>query len=255
MDENRTVPSGRNFIQSWPLDLSAFLAGETSVDVFVGGNDVKAHDSLPTSTAQNGTSYEKDYTTARDTSTWTRHAFYASRDTDASSAPHGIRSLRLSVCLSGRGGTVENDGSGTLSDQGRAGAGDAQALAGENSRGRRLLSEEVTNDLNPMSITITSAASLPGVRIEAPSLQKYVRPSAHSLPEKHCKDIFIFCRPFPESPLGLPLHPRIIWTPTSAQQDRAQFNHTSAFLLGRIDSQRLEEWAETCTLCVEIHDR
>ncbi|CAN0061206.1 unnamed protein product [Ectocarpus sp. 8 AP-2014] len=83
--------------------------------------------------------------------------------------------------------------------------------------------------LNPFSIQISSAVSLPGVKIEAESLQDHVKPTKFKLLELHCKPVYI--------------------------RDKAHFEHTTSFLVGQMDRHRLEDWMENSLLSVEVHDR
>ncbi len=246
--------SGRNFIESWPLDLSAFLGGETSISMHVGGSsggcatedlastrDVAAsRESLPPSSAGN---QQEDQP-------------YNSRS-DAPPAPEGIRFLKLSVCLPGtKAATTVEDQDPTPASEGGGTA--ATSAGGEGTTGcgrKKLLSTEAMERLNPLSIKISSAMSLPGVRIEAESLQGHVKPTSFRLLDLHCKPVYAVCRPFPDDPSGESLHPRILWTAGWAQRDLVRFEHTASFLLGPMDRHRLEDWVENSTLSVEVHDR
>ena len=230
---------GRNFIESWPLDLSAFLAGEDSVTVHAGNPCVK-----------------QDTTSSRNTSPQERTR--VSKRFAAAAAPEGIRYMRLSVSLRGAGiasgGTALASEEGTSRPDSRPGSSEGTTMGNANGP-PTLLSAEAMGRLNPLSIKITSAASLPGVRVEAESLQGHVKPTPFRLLELHCKPVYVVCRPFPDGPLGESLHPRVVWTPRSAQRDRAHFDHTSSFLVGPMDRHRLEDWVENSTLSVEVHDR
>lgn len=244
---------GRNFIESWPLDLSAFLGGETSISVHVGERsggcatedlgstqDVSAsRESLPPSSAGN---QQEDQS-------------YNGRS-DAPPAPEGIRFLKLSVSLPGTkaADTVEDqDQTPALEGGGTA----ATAVGGEEmaSARKKLLSAEAMERLNPLSIKISSAMSLPGLRIEAESLQDHMKPTNFRLLDLHCKPVYVVCRPFPDDPSGESLHPRILLTTGWAQRDLVRFEHTASFLLGPMDRHRLEDWVENSTLSVEVHDR
>lgn len=231
-DADKPTIFGRNFIESWPLDLSAFLAGESRVDLFVGQNwgDTQAGSN------QQQEGQHENIVEAVNTGLSDRRA-------DAPSAPLGIRHLHLSVCVWGPEIAVESPAEGDTSPE------------RNNNIARKLFSDETMHNLNPLSITITSANSLPGVRIEAPALQKHVQSGQFSLLKKYCRPVYVVCRPFPDDPLCGSLHPRIVWTTLSAQGPRARFGHTSAFLLGPMDRHRLEEWADNFSLSVEVHDR
>lgn len=254
-DRKPTTMTGRNFIESWPLDLSAFLAGESSVDVFVGRNSNGDNSDGARAKRGKNSPGENTTTTAIAVQNPPMDLFEGNK-VDWAPAPEGIRYMRLSVsaCRPGiaMGGVEE-----PLSGETTPGIDAPSRVPVEASRNNaNLLSAEAMESLNPLSITITSAMSLPGVRIEAPSLQHHVQPSVFSLLETHCKPVYVVCRPFPDTPSGIPLHPRAMWTAGSAQRDRARFSHTSAFLVGgSMDRHRLEEWAETCSLRFEVHDR
>lgn len=265
-ETNTTALAGRNFIESWPLDISAFLAGETCVSVHTGGGGnghevevsastrevSKPQESLPPSSAR----------TARRPDGLSNTS---SIRPDAPPAPEGIRFIKLSVTLPRTGAstaaTDQDPNSaaegGTPAKVGSVDGGTTATAAGEgiDCRRKKLLSAEAIERLNPLSITISSAASLPGVRIEAESLQDHVKPTHFRLLDLHCKSVYVMCRPFPNDPLGGSLHPRIMWTAGSAQRDRVRFEHTSAYLLGPMDRHRLEDWVENSMLSVEIHDR
>lgn len=173
---------------------------------------------------------------------------------NAPPAPLGIRHLHLSVCISNAESTVESTTPGEPQDR-ENDVMDGASSGGSSNKARKLLSSETMDKLNPLSITITTANSLPGVRVEALALQKHVQPSEFSLLEKYCKPVYVVCRPFPEDPLRESLHPRVVMTPLSAQRSHVRFGHTSAFLLGPMDRHRLEEWAENFSLSMEVHDR
>lgn len=243
---NAGIP-GRNFIESWPLDLSAFLSGETSIAVYAGrASQSRGHLSTRSRSSPDvliGTANAGRCTNSAG-------AVLNDKVCDAPPSPRGIRSVRISVSLPGATVAEENatqmsegvdDGKGSV-------AGGAVSCSG-------LLSAETVQRLNPLSIKFTSAVSLPGMRIEAESLQHHVKPTRFRLLESHCKPVYLVCRPFPDDPLNGSLHSRIVWTAGSAQQEMARFNHTSAFLLGPMDRYRLEEWVENFTLAVEVHDR
>lgn len=240
------VPS-RNFIESWPLDLSAFLAGETCVAVSAGS-----------------VSAGRRHVTSRNNSVRNEHssvhngsftAVNFSKDTKCTNSPtpKGIHYMRISVSLANAPDDLsevtqrpDDDGARPWSTNRNRG--------GDKSR-RRLFCPEVITNLNPLSIKITSAESLPGVRIDAEKLQDHTKPTRFTLLQTHCKPVFVVCRPFPDDLLGNPLHPRILWTAGFPHRDRVQFDHTTVFLLGPMDRHRLEEWAEHSTLTVEVHDR
>lgn len=230
---------GRNFIKSWPLDLSAFLAGETCVAVSAGSV------SADVTSRNNSVRDHNGSLTAVDISKGT--------GCPTSSTPKGIRYMRISVSLAN---TPDDPIEVTqLPDDDRAKPWSASSNKdGDNSR-RRLFCPEVMTNLNPLSIKITSAESLPGVRIDAESLQHHIKPTPFRLLHTHCKPVFVVCRPFPDDLLGNPLQPRILWTAGFPHRDRMQFNHTTVFLLGPMDRHRIEEWAEHSTLTVEVHDR
>lgn len=243
-----TALVGRNFIESWPLDLSAFLAGESSVNISIGperdSENCTDRDILG---VQSGMC-SADLSTTTDADLSALESLEDKR-INASSAPKGIRYMRLSVCLCAPDGTKGNHAEEpSVRDTAAVDALD-DVLAGRAST-RKLLSAEAMAVLNPLSITITSALSLPGVHLETGLLQKHVQPSPHALLEAHCKPIYAICQPFPAS-----LHPRIMWTAKSTHKDRVRFNHTSVFLLGPMNRHSLEEWADTSSLLVEIHDR
>lgn len=243
---------GRNFIESWPLDLSAFLAGEDSVNVYAGDlcenqDTASTRDASP----QEGTP------TANSSSCGAEHSLVP-RTFGAAAAPEGIRYMRLSVSLRGAG--IAGGDAALASEEGNSRSGSRPGSSEGAAVGRAighptLLSAETMERINPLSIKITSAVSLPGVRIEAESLQGHVKPTPFRLLERHCKPVYVVCRPFPDGPLGGSLHPRVVWTSGSAQRDRARFDHTSSFLVGPMDRHRLEDWVENSTLSVEVHDR
>lgn len=233
---------GRNFIESWPLDLSPFLAGESSVTIYVGGVHINKNEEA---TPEDGCPV-KSINSSRD-------KLHDSKKNDAPAAPEGIHQMRVCVSLHG---AVATDGDLAQEPEEIK----TQTDAREDTPMRatscpKLLSTKTMEWLNPLSINITSAASLPGVRIEAESLQYHVNPSQFRLLETHCKPVYVVCRPFPDDPLGASLHSRVILTAGSAQKKRARFDHTSSFLVGLMDRHRLEEWVETSTLSVEVHDR
>lgn len=251
-----TALPGRNFIESWPLDLSAFLAGEESVDVYAGDPcDTQDTTSTRNASPQEGTP------TANSSSCGAEH-YLVSKSFEAAAAPKGIRYMRLSVSLRGAGGTggdaaqaSEDGNSRPGSRPGSRPSSSEGAAVGRAVGHSTLLSAEAMERLNPLSIKVTSAASLPGVRIEAESLQGHVKPTPFRLLRLHCKPVYVVCRPFPDGPLGGSLHPRVVWTSGSAQRDRAQYDHTSSFLVGPMNRHRLEDWIENSTLSVEVHDR
>lgn len=243
---------GRNFIESWPLDLSAFLAGEDSVNVYAG--DPCQNQDTPST--RNASPQERT-PAANSNSRGAEHSL-VSNGFAAAAAPEGIRYMRLSVSLRGAGIASGDTALAPEEDNSRPNSRPSSsegAPVGRAIRHPTLLSVEAMERLNPLSIKITSAASLPGVRIEAESLQSHVKPTPFRLLELHCKPVYIVCRPFPDGPLGESLHPRVVWTPRSARRDRAQFDHTSSFLVGPMDRHRLEDWVENSTLSVEVHDR
>ncbi|CAM9197164.1 unnamed protein product, partial [Hapterophycus canaliculatus] len=250
--ENGEVSSclpGRNFIQSWPLDLSPFLAGETNISIFAGnfanGLDTAGSQAVPgasSETVQN------------------------SKKSDAPPAPEGIRYIAISVVLPGTGSAAsiaKRNSTEAPEDGGKVQLGSAVISNGTTTAADEaidcqkttLLSTEAMDRLNPLSIRITSAIALPGVRIEAESLQNHVKPTRFRLLDVHCKPVYVVCRPFPNDALGESLQPRVLWTAGSAQRDRATFDHTASFLLGQIDRHCLEDWMENCVLSVEVHDR
>lgn len=245
-DVHKPTISGRNFIESWHLDLSAFLAGESRVDIFIGQNcgDTQVDCSRHNDFRRNGSSQQQGehVNIVADVMSTGVDDGLSDRRADAPPAPLGIRHLHLSVCVSGPD-AVESPAEGEKIPEGKG------------NKARKLFSEEAMHNLNPLSITVTSANSLPGVRIEAPALQKYVQPSQFSLLEKYCRPVYIVCQPFPDDPLFGSLHARIVSSALSAQGPRARFGHTSAFLMGPLDRHRLEEWVANFSLSVEVHDR
>lgn len=263
--ESVSALAGRNFIESWPLDLSAFLGGETAVCVYAGGgtSGCETEDSAST----RGVSLSREGLPPSSAGSAWRPEDLPNNSTrpDAPPAPEGFRYIKLSVSLpgvedaaavAGRDPAQAPEGGGTT-QAGSVDGGTTAIAAGEaiDCRKRKLLSAATMERLNPLSITISSAASLPGVRIEAESLQAHVKPTHFRLLDLHCKPVYIVCRPFPDDPLGESLHPRILWTAGSAQRDRARFEHTTSFLVGPMDRHRLEDWVENSMLSVEIHDR
>lgn len=266
-DETTTTAlAGRNFIESWPLDLSAFLAGETCVSVHAGGvsgrhDEAEDSASMPELSKTQGSLPPSSARTAR-----RPDGLSDSSDLrpDAPRAPEGINFIKLSVTLPRIGATITvsgQDPDSTLEGGTAAKAGPVDGIPttvagdGTDCRRKKLLSAEAMERLNPLSITISSAASLPGVRIKAESLQYHVQPDHFRLLDRHCKPVYVVCRPLPDDPLGDSLHPRILWTAGMAQGDRVRFKHTSAYLLGPMDRHRLEDWVENSMLSVEIHDR
>lgn len=263
--EAASTLTGRNFIESWPLDLSAFLGGETSVSVHVGTGSSNCETTDSASTRDVSLSREGLPTFSADSARWPQDISNNSTRPDAPSAPEGFRYIKLSVSLPRVETAIAvEDGDPAQAPEGggttQVGSvdGDTTAIAtgeGTNGRKRKFLSTEAMERLNPLSITISSAASLPGVRIEAESLQSHVKPTHFRLLDLYCKPVYVVCRPFPDDPSGETLHSRILWTAGSAQQDRARFEHTTSFLVGPMDRHRLEDWVENSMLSVEIHDR
>lgn len=259
-DANEPIIPARNFIACWPLDLSAFLAGESSVDLFVGqicDNGELASVRSDIAFGRSDLSQQKGgkQTNAIDvTNTEIVGDRVDRRRANAPPAPLGIRHLHISVCISNAESAVES--TAPVEPQERENdATDGAFQGGSSNKARKLLSSETMDKLNPLSITITTANSLPGVRIEALALQKHVQPSKFSLLEKYCKPVYVVCRPFPEDLRRDALHPRVIMTPLSAQRSHVRIGHTSAFLLGPMDRHRLEEWADNFSLSMEVHDR
>lgn len=264
--EDASALAGRNFIESWPLDLSAFLGGETSVSIYAGSDSVECETTGPASTPDVLSSREGSQPSSPGSG---RRPEGISNNTstrpDAPAAPEGFRYIKISVSLPGvAAGTSVEDGDSAQAPEGGGTAqvgsldGGAPAIAaseGADCRRKKFLSAETMARLNPLSITISSAASLPGVRIEAESLQAHVKPTHFRLLDLHCKPVYVVCRPFPDDPLFETLHPRILWTAGSAQQERARFDHTTSFLVGPMDRHRLGDWVENSMLSVEIHDR
>ncbi|CAN0241752.1 unnamed protein product, partial [Ectocarpus sp. 12 AP-2014] len=261
--EAAQILPGRNFIESWPLDLSAFLAGETSVSVNVGGGD-QTHEAKD-STREKSLSRERLPSSSGGIAWHPEETPDNSKVLDAPPAPEGIRHIKLSVSLPGfgpanpvvGGDPNQSPEGGQIAHPGSA-AGDITTTAEGKSierLERKLFSAEAMERLNPFSIQISSAVSLPGVKIEAESLQDHVKPTRFKLLELHCKPVYIVCRPFLKGPLGESLHPRILWTAGSAQRDKAHFGHTTSFLVGQMDRHRLEDWMENSLLSVEVHDR
>lgn len=263
-EAEQTLP-GRNFIESWPLDLSAFLAGENSVSVNVGsgGQTHEAKDSH--STRRTFLSPERFPSSSGGIAWQLEETPDNSKVLDASPAPEGIRHIKLSVSLPGvgpahpvAGGDPNQSPEGGQIAQAGSATDDVTTTAEGKSierLERKLFSAEVMERLNPFSIQISSAVSLPGVKLEAESLQDHVKPTKFKLLELHCKPVYIVCRPFPKGPLGESLHPRILWTAGSAQRDTVHFEHTTSFLVGPMDRHRLEDWMENSLLSVEVHDR
>lgn len=260
-----TALAGRNFIESWPLDLSAFLAGETSVSVHAtgGSNGHESEDSA--STREGSKSQEKAPPSSAHTAPRSDgFANTSSIRADAPPAPEGVRFIKLSVTLprTGAATAVADQDSNSVLEGGtpaRVGSVDGGIIApageGVDCRRNKLLSAEAMERLNPLSISVSSVVSLPGVRIEAESLQGHVKPTHFRLLDLHCKPVYVMCHPFQNGSLGDALHPRILWTAGSAHRDRVQIEHTSAYLLGPMDRHRLEDWVENSMLSVEIHDR
>ena len=106
---------GRNFIESWPLDLSAFLAGEDSVTVHAGDPCVK-----------------QDTTSSRNTSPQERTL--VSKRFAAAAAPEGLRYMRLSVSLRGAG--IASGGTALASEEGTSRP-DGRSTRSNSFRGRR----------------------------------------------------------------------------------------------------------------------
>lgn len=263
--ENAGTLAGRNFIESWPLDLSAFLGGETSVSVYVGSDSVECETTDPTSTPDVSSSREGSQPPSARKARPPEGISNNSTRPDAPVAPEGFRYIKISVSLPGveAATSVEGrdpaqapeDGGNIQVESVDGGTTAIAAGEGTDCRRKKFLSAEAMARLNPLSITISSAASLPGVRIEAESLQAHVKPTHFRLLDLHCKPVYVVCRPFPDDPLVETLHPRILWTAGSAQQDRARFDHTTSFLVGPMDRHRLGDWVENSMLSVEIHDR
>lgn len=248
-EATEVILPGRNFIESWPLDLSAFLAGEVSVVLYVG--DAACAD-VSASAMPNASQDENERCDAASTNECHQPESHHDKKSNAPPAPDGIRYVKLSV-------SVPHATNGTAS---KFEEDNVQPNTSDDSRNKRtaawdtLLPVEVIQRLNPLSIKITSAASLPGVHIEAQSLQHHVKPTKFRLLETHCTPTYVVCRPFPDDPSSCKsLHPRLLWTPGSAQGASARFDHTSSFLLGPMDRHRVEEWVENSTLSVEVHDR
>lgn len=249
-ESGEAIIPGRNFIDSWPLDLSAFLAGESAVTVYAGHDrEDKGTIQPKCNTSLQGDRLSTRTSSQRDDNTSDNKRF------DAPPAPEGLRYMRLSVCLPWAAATGGDQSQRSEEEQARAQAGSVDDTTGAANSCPNLVSAEAMQRLNPLSIKITFAGSLPGVRIEAESLQDHVKPTHFRLLETHCKPVYVVCRPFPDDPLIGSLHPRVVWTAGSAQRDRARFDHTSAFLLGPMDRHNLEEWAENSMLSVEVHDR
>lgn len=261
-----TAVAGRNFIESWPLDLSAFLAGETFVSVHAGGG-CSGHETENSASSPEVDEYQE--TLPPSSANAARRPDGISDNSsvrpNAPAAPEGIRFIKLSVSLPRSGAATavgDQDPNaaqegGTAAKTGSLDGGTTTTAAGDGveCRRKKLLSAEAMERLNPLAITVSSAASLPGVRIEAESLQYHVKPTHFRLLDLHCKPVYVVCRPFPNDPLGGSLHPRILWTAGLAQRDGVRFEHTSAYLLGPMDRHRLEDWVENSTLSLEIHDR
>lgn len=250
--EEVTIP-GRNFIESWSLDLSAFLSGESSVELFVGDTSDNSEDTVAGRPSTNSTQRETPTTGIAGDGRLSKQV--SEKRADAPPAPEGIRHMSVTLSIPRCGAATAGDATQTPEgDDSRPGT--AGSATDGTDTSRKLLSTETMEALNPLAIKITSAIALPGVRIEAESLQEHVKPTPYSLLETHCKPVYVVCKPFPEDPAGGgALHPRIIWTGGSTQRERAQYDHTSAFLLGEMDRHRLEEWIEHSELSVEIHDR
>ena len=241
--------TGRNFIESWPLDLSAFLSGETCVAISLGRvcgrSDIT---STKRSSRAGQLSMHVENCAAIDFL-----GDMSGSPSRAPPAPEGIRFMRISVSLA-RAVVATEETAQVLGERGPGSWSESSNADSKNS-GKGLFSHEGIADLNPLSVKVTSAASLPGVRTDAESLQHHVRPSNFKLLQTHCKPVYVVCRPFPDDPPSGSLHHRIVWTAGSAQCDEAHFNHTTTFLVGAMDRHRLEEWAEHSMLTVEIHDR
>lgn len=247
-----TIP-GRNFIDSWPLDLSAFLSGESSIELFIGDTSDSIEGTI--SDIPNANSAQEEALIGDIAGTGSLPNRVAEKRADAPPAPEGIRHMSVTLSVPRSAAAPAGDATQAPEGDGSRPGTTSSATDGIDTN-RKLLSIEAMEELNPMAIRITSASALPGVRVEAESLQHHVKPTAYSLLKTHCKPVYVVCRPFPEHPAGGgALHPRIAWTGGSAQRERARFEHTSAFLLGAMDRHRLEEWIEHSELSIEVHDR
>ena len=116
--------------------------------------------------------------------------------------------------------------------------------------GEPLLDTDEMSRLNPLTITVDSARDLPGVRVEALSLQRFVEKSPYSLQEQYCKDTYAVLQPIvPE------LGPRLVATEGQPTGASVAWDYTTSFLTGSVDRHIFEEAMEMLPLRVEIHDR
>ena len=118
--------------------------------------------------------------------------------------------------------------------------------------GLPLLTRPELDRLNPLSITVSSARDLPGVRLEAKSLKQYTQSSPYALQHQLCAPTYAVLQPLAPS-----LGPRLVATEGQSAGSGAVWEHTTCFLAGSdvVDRHVLEEALEHTPLRVEVHDR
>ena len=118
--------------------------------------------------------------------------------------------------------------------------------------GLPLLTRPELDRFNPLSITVSSARDLPGVRLDAKSLKHYTQSSPFALQHKLCAPTYAVLQPLAPS-----LGPRLVATEGQLASRDAVWEHTTCFLTGSevVDRHVLEEALEHTPLRVEVHDR
>jgi hypothetical protein len=118
--------------------------------------------------------------------------------------------------------------------------------------GEPLLSQDHMDRFNPLTITVVSARDLPGVRVEAATLQKYVKESPFALQQTYCRPTYVVVQP-----MVAELGPRLVATEGQPTGEDASWDYSTTFLTGGnvIDRHLFEEAMEMQPLRVELHDR
>lgn len=125
---------------------------------------------------------------------------------------------------------------------------------------------QVSEQINPLTLTILSARPLPGLTVERdnPTMAKYVTPTPFTLLERLCGPVYASLRLFPgkndgTEPASDVGQGRVVRTVALPQGIRkARWKHRTVFLVGEatgIDRDKLAEELENTPVSVYVHDR
>ena len=111
------------------------------------------------------------------------------------------------------------------------------------------LTSALTNELNPLKLTLRNVTDVPGIEVTSKSLLQYVQPTTYTLLQEHCQPTFALLRFFNDLP------PRFVRTRGISHRSKCVWEHDTVLLMSSFQKEDLLENVLSNSISIELHDR